>query len=414
MVTRGSGGARPLRLAFVCHCMRPADGGAGRIGGAERAAAELLAALRARGDVEVRLLAASAASDRLAFVSFAFRSLGTLWRLARRGEIDALLFTGLPTAWMSLVLAPVLRRHGVASAAICHGHDVTWRFGPWQWLVPKVMAALDAVAPVSRATAAHCLERGLDPRRLHVIANGADLERFAPAPAPETRREILKAAFPDEARGLGAQDVVLCTVGRQVARKGHAWFVREVAPRLDGRVQLWLAGEGPEAAAIKAATARADVVGRVRRLGAITEAQLQALYRGADLFVMPNVPVPGDIEGFGLVMVEANLGGLPVIAADLEGLGEVIAEGVNGHLVPPLDAAAFAAIIDALAADPAERLRLGDAAQAHARARFGWAPVAERHLEVLEAARRSLPSARPRPSESPRGRGQADPLSAQP
>ena len=95
---RMGAGPHRLRLAFVCHCLRPEDESAGRIGGAERAAAELLAALRARPDVEVRLLAASAASDRLGFVSFAFRTLAELARLARSGEIDAVLFTALPTA----------------------------------------------------------------------------------------------------------------------------------------------------------------------------------------------------------------------------------------------------------------------------------------------------------------------------
>ena len=230
-----------LRLAFVCHCLRPGDGGAGRIGGAERAAAELLAALRARDDVEVRLLAASAASDRLGFLGFAVRTLVELEGLARAGEIHAVLF------------------------------------------------------------------------------NGADLERFAAPPPFEARRGILSCAFPAETQGLADEDLVICAVGRQVERKGHAWFVREVMPKLAAGARLWLAGDGPEAAAIAAAAGQAGVEDRVLRLGAIPEPQLHALYRGADLMVMPNVPVAGDIEGFGLVLLEANLNGLPVVCADIEG-----------------------------------------------------------------------------------------------
>ncbi len=100
---------------------------------------------------------------------------------------------------------------------------------------------------------------------------------------------------------------------------------------------------------------------------------------------MPNVPLPGDIEGFGLVMLEANLNGLPVLASRLEGLVDVVAEGVNGRLVPPLDAEAFAGAVQALRRDAAQRRRLGRQAVTHARG-FGWTSVAERQVRILRAA----------------------------
>jgi phosphatidylinositol alpha-1,6-mannosyltransferase len=384
----------PMRLAFVCHCLTPSDATAGRIGGAERAAAELLAALRRRDDVRVTPLIASAASDRLRFLSFALNTLAELKRLARAGEIDAVLFTALPTAWMSATLRSAFERSGVAAASICHGHDVTWVFPPWQMFAPKLLDSLDAVLPVSRATGLECLARGQDQKRLHVVPNGADMARFGPPPAPQERREILRAAFPEEAPNLGPETLVLCTVGRQVRRKGHAWFASEVMPRLSPDVQLWLAGDGPEAAVIEAAARRAGVAKRVRRLGALPEARLEALYRGADLFVMPNVPVPGDIEGFGLVMLEANLNGMPVVAADFEGLAEVVTEGVNGRLAPALDADAFARVIGELQRDRAGRAALGLGGEAHVRRKFGWAPVAERHVEILRACRQARRGAR--------------------
>ena len=377
---------RRFRLAFVCHCLRPDDGAAGRIGGAERAASDLLAALRERGDVEVRLLAASAASDRLGFVSFAIRTLFELARLARSGQIDAVLFTAFPTAWMAVLLAPVFRRHGVASASICHGHDVTFPPAPYQWLVRRIFAALGAVLPVSRATAAECLMREVDPERLQVIYNGAALDRFASPPPMEARRGILEQAFPALRTQLGADSLVICAVGRQVARKGHAWFVREVMPKLSPGVELWLVGDGPEAGAIASAVHEAGVQARVRSLGAISDAELEALYRGADLMVMPNVPIANDIEGFGIVILEANLHGLPVVASNLEGPAEVVAEGISGRLVPPLEADAFAGAIEEFRTDPAERRRLGVEGAAFVRRSFGWAPIAAQHVEVLRAA----------------------------
>ena len=107
----------PLRLAFVSHCLNPDDQSAGRIGGAERAAAELLAALRRRDDVVVTPLVASAATDRLRFATFAAATLFKLGRMAEAGEVGAVLFTAMPTAWMSLALAPALTTPRRFSAA---------------------------------------------------------------------------------------------------------------------------------------------------------------------------------------------------------------------------------------------------------------------------------------------------------
>ncbi len=386
--------SRPLRLAFVSHCLRAQDQSAGRIGGAERAAAELLTAFRRRTDVVVTPLVASAETDRLRFATFAAGTLFRLRQMVQAGEVEAVLFTAMPTAWMSLALASMLKRRRVVSATICHGHDVTMAFPPYQSLVQMTFGVLDAVMPVSRATGEHCLARGLDPSRLHVTPNGSDAGRFETPPSPALRRELLRAAFPAETAGLGDDAFVVCSVGRHVRRKGHAWFAGSVMPRLPDDVHFWLVGEGPEASAIEAAAARAGVDGRVRRLGAISDARLAALYRGADLFVMPNVPVPGDIEGFGLVILEANLNGLPVVAAELEGVAEVICEGVNGRLARPEDAGAFTRAILGLRRDPAERQRLAKSAEDHARERYGWNGVAERQMGVLTTARRRTIAAR--------------------
>ena len=391
--------AAPLRLAFVSHALRPEDHGPARVGGLERAAAELLDVLRRREDIVVTPIVDAVMSDPLRFAAFSASALSRLGRMARAGEIDAVLFSAMPTGWMSVPLEQTLRRAGVASAAICHGHDVIMPFGPYQHLVRRAFRSLDAVMPVSRATGARCVERGLAPDRLHVTPNGADVERFAPAPPPEARRGILKAAFPREAAGVGSDELVIASVGRQAPRKGHAWFVREVMPRLPAGAHFWLAGEGPEAKAIEAA-AGGDAGARVRRLGGLSEARLAALYRGADLFVMPNLALPGDIEGFGLVLLEAALNGLPVVCADLEGMADVVLDGVNGRLAASGDAAAFAAAVRELSGDPDLRERFARAAEVRARGRFSWSAIAERHVDILrryQSCHSNLASPRPLP-----------------
>src|SRR5476651_1585195 len=81
--------AAPLRLAFISHCLHAEDQSAGRIGGAERAAAELLAAFRRRDDVIVTPLVASAQTDRLRFATFAARTLFKFARMAETGAVEA-------------------------------------------------------------------------------------------------------------------------------------------------------------------------------------------------------------------------------------------------------------------------------------------------------------------------------------
>jgi len=117
---------------------------------------------------------------------------------------------------------------------------------------------------------------------------------------------------------------------------------------------------------------------------------LHRLYRGADLFVMPNVPAPeGDMEGFGVVMLEAGLSGLPTVAARLEGIRDVIAEGENGHLVPPRDAEAFAAAVRRYHDGARDPQTAGQRAAVYVERTFGWPAVAGRYVKAL--AERELP-----------------------
>jgi phosphatidylinositol alpha-1,6-mannosyltransferase len=238
---------------------------------------------------------------------------------------------------------------------------------------------LDAVLPVSSATAEACRIRGAAPAQIHVVPNGIDAGRFADLPPRSEARAEVEATIP-----LPADALLLVGVGRQVRRKGTAWFVQQVMPRLPDDVHLAIAGEGPEEEAIRQAAATGGVAGRVHLLGRVTEQELRSLLVGGDLFVMPNVPVTGDMEGFGVVMLEAGLAGMATVGADLEGIRDVITEGVNGHLIAPLDAAAFARCIRRYDEDRVALSTLSASARAHVVSAFTWPAVADRYVGVLE------------------------------
>ena len=377
-----------MRLLFVSHSFPPPGRPLANVGGMQRVATELHAALEHHPEVELSsiLLRTSWQWTHLRTLPFLVRTYFGMRDRVRRDAVDVVLFSSMVTASLAVPLRRLLDDHDVTAAAILHGRDVTLPVLPYQWFVPYVFRALDAALPVSHATGAQAQERGLAPDKLHVVSNGVDPSRFAPPDEPEAARTRLASIFGDGALpSTPDEGLLLCSVGRQVERKGFAWFVEHAMPLLPETVHYWLAGDGPEAEAIDAAITRHGLHRRVRRLGRVTEDQLEALYRGADLFIMPNRPTPGDMEGFGVVMLEAGLCGLPTVAARLEGIRDVITEGVNGHLVESGDARAFADAILRYHDAPA-RLRAASArTHRHTVDTFSWSTVADRYVQVLRS-----------------------------
>lgn len=378
-----------MHILFVSHSLPPVDRPLSNVGGMQRVAAKLHDELAAHSNVTLTpvLLRSPWRWVHLRVVPFLARAAWHIRRAVARGDVDVVLFSSMVTATLALPLRGLFDRHGVTAAAIVHGLDVTTSFPPYQWLVPKVFGALDAVLPVSRATAAACEARGLAHSKVHVVPNGIDLERFPPLLDRATMRGELREALATERHPLPDDALLLCSVGRQVERKGFAWFVEHVMPRLPSQVHYWLAGDGPRADAIQAAIDRHHVGDRVRLLGRVSEADLVRLYRGADLFIMPNVPVEGDMEGFGIVMLEAGQCGCPVVASRLEGIQDVVTNGVNGQLVEPEDPEAFANAIRVYCDHP-ERLQPdAERAATHVAHAFGWRAVADQYVETLAACR---------------------------
>ena len=391
-----------MRVLFVSHSLPPEGRPLDNIGGMQRVAAKLLSELHAREDVTVdeAVLRTSWKWIHFKVGPYLLRTGWDIRQRAQRGEVDLVLFSSMVTAALAVPLQRVLRANGVKTAAIVHGLDVTTDFAPYQWFVPKVFGALDAVLPVSQATGAACTERGLPPEKMHVVPNGIDLDRFAAPDGKAAMRAELTQALDDPEAPLPDDALLLCSVGRQVERKGFDWFVANVMPRLPSDVHYWIAGDGPEADAVQAAIDDNDLNHRVRRLGRISEENLARLYRGSDLYIMPNVPVPGDMEGFGVVMLEAGQCGCPVIASRLEGIRDVITEGVNGHLVEPQAPDAFVNAIFPYYRNPEVLAEASKQAVEHVEARFNWTAVADRYADVLrsvETEGASMEAAAPSP-----------------
>lgn len=266
-------------------------------------------------------------------------------RLRRPGTVvlcgDALLQT---------LLWPVLRLTGTRHATMVMGLDLTWRVAPYQWCLRRALRSARRVIAISSATADVARARGIAADRVAVLRLAVPVPVPAVTPA---ERAAARAAL-CERFGLPQRTLLLVSVSRLVRRKGMRWFVEAVLPRRED-ASLLIAGSGPEHEGVAAAIAARGLAGRCRLLGAVDDATRELLLRGGDAFVQPNLPVAGDMEGFGLVAIEAAARGALVVAADLEGLKDAVLPGTTGLLLPPGDAAAWTATLAALAADPAAR-----------------------------------------------------------
>lgn len=379
-----------MRLLFVTHTLPLPGQVLSNVGGMQRVAAEQLAALRALPEVELSILTLESASrwTGLLTVPFLLRLLREIPRRVREEGIEAVLFSSMVTASVSVPLRRRLLRAGVTVGAIPLGLDVTLPNPAYQRFVPRVFDALDVLFPISRATADECIARGADPARIQVVPCGAEPDRF---PEVEdriaTHRALLDALERAGEPPIPPDALLLLSIGRHQERKGFHWFVDQVMPRLPPDIVYLIGGSGPMTPAIREAVRRHALEDRVRVLGRVSESMLTALYRGADLFIMPNIPVPGDMEGFGVVMLEAGLSGLPILAADLEGIRDVVYRGENGSLLPSGDPEPWIAAITEAREDPAARRAAAARARAFTLDHFGWSSIAPRLTSGLAAAR---------------------------
>jgi glycosyltransferase involved in cell wall biosynthesis len=121
----------------------------------------------------------------------------------------------------------------------------------------------------------------------------------------------------------------------------------------------------------------------VALLGRVPDETRDLLFAACDVFVQPNIEVPGDMEGFGIVVLEAASFGAPVVAARIEGLRDAIADGVSGILVTSESRRGFLGEIERLLSDERARRALGESARAYVAEHYAWPRIALRYLEAM-------------------------------
>jgi phosphatidylinositol alpha-1,6-mannosyltransferase len=300
--------------------------------------------------------------------------------LARAHEAETVWFGA--AAPLALLGAGLRRRAGVGRVvASTHGHEVGWSMLPVaRQALRRIGRDADVLTVVSRYTRARVAAAFGPAAALEHLPPGVDAEAFRPDPG--ARAELRRRYH------LGEAPVVTC-ISRLVARKGQDALVRAL-PMVRARVpgaRLLLVGNGPYGPRLRRTAAEVGVVEHVVFTGAVPAGELAAHHAVGDVFALPCRTRGGglDVEGLGIVLLEAAACGLPVVAGESGGAPETVQEGRTGHVVDGRDLGALAAALSDLLADPARARAMGAAGRAWMQREWNWTTLVRRLRQLLAA-----------------------------
>lgn len=318
---------------------------------------------------------------------FAF-AVYALWRgatlLAWERKTRAVIGGSALVTPLVLILARIFRRRAVVLA---HGLDVIHRNFFYQLLCVRGLKFCDRVIANSSYTAALVESKDVVRKRLTVIPPGVHPEHF------NIRTDIVATKRRWNIEGKK----VILFVGRLAKRKGVKDFIERSFVQILREIPqacFVIVGDNPSESLahredviteIKAAVARNRLESHVRLLGPQSDDQVIQLYQTCDLVVLPALDIKGDVEGFGIVAIEAAAAGKPVVATRVGGIPDAVDDGRSGILVDPDRYEELSRCINGLLLDDEKRLVTGEYARDRVKAHFSWATVITRYEAAMES-----------------------------
>ncbi len=385
---------KPGRVLFVTHKHPPS------VGGMQRQSYELVRHYRQIGDASLIRYDSS-------YPIWLFFVIVVPWvwvRLLLERDIDAIHGND---ALMGMFLTPFLLS-GKKLYLTVHGLDVVHRGRIYQWWIRMLLPRFDGIAAVSAQTRDECIARGVSPDRVTFIPNASSI-----AETPASTSDFID--WFERTYGFDLKDkVIVSSVGRPVPRKGFSWFASQVLPKLpsnvvylivgpkEARIErfrlvkrfapervyrnvLQMNGVGTDDLKLRQLCKSEGWKNRLCLTGGLSGPRLGQLYAASTIFVMPNLKVDGDYEGFGLVAQEAIAHGALCLAADVDGIPSAVHDGQTGYLLPSGDADAWIRTIADLCADPASLGEQAERFQTTLRSRkYGWMEMTVRYKEYFE------------------------------
>ncbi|MGW5318036.1 glycosyltransferase family 4 protein [Nocardia thailandica] len=301
----------------------------------------------------------------------------------RAGEL--LRTHGCDTVWFGAaaplaVMTPRLRRAGAERVlASTHGHEVGWSMLPGsRQALRRIGDSTDVVTYVSKYTRGRFAAAFGPEAALEYLPPGVNPDEFRPDPAA---RAELRARY-----GLGDRPTVLC-LSRLVPRKGQDMLIvamTEIREKIDGAV-LVIAGSGPHETRLRALTDALGLQDSVKFTGRVPSGELAAHHTIADVFAMPcRTRGAGlDVEGLGIVYLEASATGVPVVAGRSGGAPETVREGETGLVVHGRSITEITGALTELLADPDRAAAMGAAGRAWVEQNWHWDRQGARLKQLL-------------------------------
>lgn len=279
------------------------------------------------------------------------------------------------------LLAPTLRKAGITRiVSLTHGHEVWWaKVFPFSLAIRRIGNTVDVLTYLGEFTRRN-ISLALSPKAREAmvhLAPGIDISHFSPKKGPNQFRADL---------GLSNKSVIV-SVGRLVPRKGQDRLI-EALPIIRNsipNVHLLLVGEGSYRKTLEKLVKEKQVKSLVTFVGRVAHDQLPAYFRCGDIFAMPSRSrMAGlEVEGLGIVYLEASGCGLPVIAGNSGGAPDAVVDGVTGIVVDGTNINEIASAIVRVLSDPAKMKAMGATGNEWVASGWSWEIWSTRFAELL-------------------------------
>ncbi len=350
-----------MKILVISHKYPPS------IGGMQKQCFELVQQLHTSHEV-VEVIYKGNGSN----ILFLFTAWWRALKILRRDKNIDLIYAN--DGLMAFFLTPLYWFSSIKRVVTIHGLDIVFPFGLYQKWARKYLNRFDAIIAVSDATAKELLSRGIRQDLVKVVKNG-----FDPSMKKGSITDIdISSKF--EGIKIDSRRIII-SIGRTVRRKGFSWFVNNILPALPedviyvvigprltsyqniNRTKKWLPapifnllillnGIPMDEIELHDRIKELGYDDRVFHLSGLDHDEKNFLLKKADLFVMPNLKVDGDFEGFGLVALEAVMSETLCLASNIDGIPSAIQNGRNGYLVTSGDIEEWRSTVNKFLEDP--------------------------------------------------------------
>lgn len=302
--------------------------------------------------------------------------------LIRRKDIDIIFSGSALTCPIAVLLA---RRFNIRLVINVYGLDLIYSNRIYQFLLHRLLPKSDGIVAISHATKLEAVKRGVSNDKVRIIYPGINLKLFE----INKDQDRLKEKY-----GFKGRKVIL-TVGRLARRKGIAEFIENALPQIVQAIPeaiYLIVGGNPIDSGVHKEDSMSNISeavelkrlqGNVSIFGFSDSETLIELYNLCDIFLLPVIPVPGDIEGFGIVLIEASAAGKAVVSTRIGGIPDAIEDGKSGIIVEPNNYALLSREIIALLKDPERRSKMGNYGKERVREKFDWELIIKDYINLF-------------------------------